>query len=33
MITDKEKLFLIFRVLGAATSRCYFKETISEIYF
>ena len=33
MITDKEKQFLIHRVLGAATSRCYLKKTVLKIYY
>ena len=34
IITDKEKLFLIFRrVLGAATPRCYLKKTVPKICF
>ena len=33
IMTDIEKLFLIFRVLGAATSRCYLKKTVPKICF
>ena len=33
IITDKQKLFLISRVLGAATLRCYLKKTVPKIYY
>ena len=33
MITDKEKLFLIFRALGAATWRFCLNKTVNKIYY
>ena len=33
MITGNEKLLLILRVLGAATSRYYLKKTVSKVYY
>ena len=33
MITYKEKLILILRVLGAATSRCYLKKNFLKFTF